>query len=220
MSVTSATNTTSTGTGSGNMVSVNNMGNTDMFLQLLVAQMKNQDPTKPQDPTQMVTQLAQFNALQQQIDSNQYLQQIANTQSSNATNAASYLGHTAVVNTSKFSFDGSTAQKFMTNLSSAASNASVQIVDSNGNAVATLNNGALPAGTSSFTWDGTMDNGLTAPIGQYSIQVNATDSSGQTVSSTTQTLGTVSAVDLGSSGTQLVVNGSPVSMSNISQIRM
>ena len=191
-----------------------------MFLQLLVAQMKNQDPTSPQDPTQMVTQLAQFNALQQQITSNQYLQQIANAQTSNATNAASYLGHTAVVNSSNFTFDGTTAQKFLVNLGSAAANATVDVVDSNGNTVATLNNGALPAGSSTFTWSGTMSNGLTAPAGQYSIQVSAQDSSNQSVSSTAQTMGTVSAVDLSSTGAQLVVNGSPVSLSNISQIRM
>lgn len=211
---------TSPTSNSGGTVSSVNMGNTSMFLQLLIAQMKNQDPTSPQDPTQMVTQLAQFNALQQQVDTNNYLQKIANAQSSNSTNAASYLGHTAVVNTSKFTFDGSTAQNFLVNLGSAAANATVKIIDSNGNAVATLNNGALPAGTSPFTWNGTMDNGLTAPIGQYSIQVNALDGSHQSVSSTTQTTGTVSAVDLSSGNTQLVVNGSPVSISDISQIRM
>jgi flagellar hook assembly protein FlgD len=36
------------------------------FLQLLTAEMMNQDPTSPQDPTQSVTQLAQFSALQYQ----------------------------------------------------------------------------------------------------------------------------------------------------------
>ena len=36
------------------------------FLQLLTTEMMNQDPTQPQDPTQSVTQLAQFSALQYQ----------------------------------------------------------------------------------------------------------------------------------------------------------
>ena len=36
------------------------------FLQLLTTEMMNQDPTSPQDPTQSVTQLAQFSALQYQ----------------------------------------------------------------------------------------------------------------------------------------------------------
>jgi len=38
-----------------------------MFLQLLVAQLKNQDPMQPQDGTQFVAQLAQFSELEQVI---------------------------------------------------------------------------------------------------------------------------------------------------------
>jgi len=37
------------------------------FLQLLVTQLKNQDPTQPQDGTQFVAQLAQFASLEQQV---------------------------------------------------------------------------------------------------------------------------------------------------------
>ena len=38
------------------------------FLQLLTAELQNQDPTQPQDPTQSVTQLAQFQALSAQTN--------------------------------------------------------------------------------------------------------------------------------------------------------
>jgi len=37
------------------------------FLQLLVAQLKNQDPENPQDGTQFVTELAQFSSVEQQV---------------------------------------------------------------------------------------------------------------------------------------------------------
>jgi flagellar basal-body rod modification protein FlgD len=41
----------------------------DMFLQLLVAQLQNQDPTNPADSTTFVTQLAQMQQLQQSVTS-------------------------------------------------------------------------------------------------------------------------------------------------------
>lgn len=46
----------------------------NMFITLLIAQLKNQDPTSPMDPTQFVGQLVQFNSLEQLISINQELQ--------------------------------------------------------------------------------------------------------------------------------------------------
>jgi flagellar basal-body rod modification protein FlgD len=48
-------------------------GMQQMFLQLLVAQLKNQDPTTPSDPTQFVGQLAQFSELEQVVGIHQDL---------------------------------------------------------------------------------------------------------------------------------------------------
>lgn len=42
-------------------------GEKDLFMTLLVAQLKNQDPLSPQDGTEFVAQLAQFNSLDQLI---------------------------------------------------------------------------------------------------------------------------------------------------------
>lgn len=50
----------------------------DAFLQLLVAQMKNQDPLNPTDGAQMATQLAQFSSVEQLENANSTLTEIAN----------------------------------------------------------------------------------------------------------------------------------------------
>lgn len=62
VSNTKSTNKTENGT---QIVMPGEETNKDLFLKLLVAQMSNQDPLNPQDPTQYVTQLAQFSMLEQ-----------------------------------------------------------------------------------------------------------------------------------------------------------
>lgn len=47
--------------------------NYNQFLQLLVAELKNQDPTSPTDPTQYMSQLASFSTVEQQITTNNSL---------------------------------------------------------------------------------------------------------------------------------------------------
>lgn len=48
----------------------------DMFLRLLVNQIRNQDPLNPQDPTAFVSQLAEFSSLEQLLDMRESLQAI------------------------------------------------------------------------------------------------------------------------------------------------
>ncbi len=57
----------------------------DAFLTLLVAQLQNQDPLQPTDPTQFVGQLVQFNQLEQTIEIRQILQNIAGVQATPGT---------------------------------------------------------------------------------------------------------------------------------------
>lgn len=61
------TNAAANALSSGTSSSANLDPTESTFLQLLVAQLKNQDPTQPQDPTAFVSELAQFNEVQQDI---------------------------------------------------------------------------------------------------------------------------------------------------------
>jgi len=70
------------------------------FLQLLVTEMQNQDPTQPMDPTQTVTQLATFSGVEQAVQTNSILSSLLSN--SSLSQASSLIGHTVT------SADGST----------------------------------------------------------------------------------------------------------------
>jgi flagellar basal-body rod modification protein FlgD len=55
---------------------LNPTANEQAFLQLLVAQLKNQDPTQPQDGTQFVAELAQFTSVDEELGMRQDLDNI------------------------------------------------------------------------------------------------------------------------------------------------
>ncbi len=90
-------------TGSGSVVSAtpttnsklplggDSLANEQTFLKLFVAQLKNQDPANPQDPTQFVAQLAQFSELEQELQMRQDLDAIrqANPQPSSGQTSSS-----------------------------------------------------------------------------------------------------------------------------------
>lgn len=63
---TASASTTSSAT-SSSQSGTNSLGDVNTFLNLLVAQLQNQDPTNPVDGTTFVTQLAEFNNVQQSI---------------------------------------------------------------------------------------------------------------------------------------------------------
>lgn len=94
--VTPATGTTNTAqtSATSNTSATSSLLGKDQFLQLMMAQLKNQNPMSPNssDPTQYVTELAQFTSLEQQTNTAQSTAQSA--QANQATQALALLGHT------------------------------------------------------------------------------------------------------------------------------
>jgi len=194
----------------------------DLFLKLLVAQMKYQDPLNPQDPTKMATQLSQFNMVEQQIQSNALLTSLNLLQQASMndpTSAASLLGHSILINSNQLNFDGTTPQDFTIKLDQNASAVEATIVDGSGNIVRHMPIGNLDVGSHSQTWDGATDDGANAPQGDYHIEISARDSAGNDISTTIMASGVVDAVRMTASGMILVVNGIEVPLSNVVEIK-
>lgn len=62
--------------------------NKEIFLEMLVGQMTNQDPFNPQDPTQYITQLAQFSSLEQMMSMNEGIEHLVQVNQGALINSA------------------------------------------------------------------------------------------------------------------------------------
>ncbi len=202
------------------------MGSKDVFLKLLTAQMQHQDPLKPQDPTQMSSQLAQFNMVEQQISTNDLLARLADSLSAgnktNATDAGMYLGHTVVAESSQLYFDAA-AGPVTANIQALSSAASAKVIirDTAGSTVRVLDVGALKAGSNTFTWDGTNDGGAAVPSGRYSMEVVALDAQGNAVQTATSVTGVITAMQIDGQGNSVLMMGSlPIPYEMIREIRI
>lgn len=86
---TSSSSSTSSSTSSSDVT-------TNEFLQLLIAQLQNQDPLSPMDNSQFVTQLATFNSLEQLMSINKAVTKLADASSGSSTSSGSTTSSSAL----------------------------------------------------------------------------------------------------------------------------
>ena len=143
----------------------------DAFLKLLVAQLQNQDPLKPQDSYEFVAELAQFSSLEQTMGINDRLDMLALQSRGLAnTETVGLVGKQATVRGSVITSDGTGVGIPLTfNLTGAADSVSVNIVNQAGEVVRTIDVGGKSAGNVALTWDGRNDAGVVQPQGAYSV---------------------------------------------------
>ena len=196
----------------------NNLGQ-DAFLQLLVAQLKNQDPTGASaDPNQMIQQLTSFSSLEQATQTNTLLKGLqSQSMALFQTQAASLVGKTVRVDGSGFSLHGGQASMGL-NLSAPA-DVTLTVRDAQGNVVATLPEGNLGQGDQTLTWNGTDASGNPLPDGDYMVSVSAKSTSGAAVPFSTSLTLKVDSVAFNTDGSiSLFSNGHTFSLSNVLQV--
>lgn len=168
----------------------------DEFLKLLVAQLKNQDPLKPQDNSQFVAELAQFSSLEQTMGINDRLD-LLSVQSTGLQNTqiVGLVGKQATVRGSLVTSEGKgIGVPVAFSLSDKTEQTVVSIRDQNGRVVRTMDLGGREPGMSKITWDGRDDAGIVQPAGTYSVAVKAVNEAGAAVSVSQETSGTVTSV--------------------------
>lgn len=196
-----------------------NQGSLDKeaFLKLLVAQLSHQDPLKPMEGTEFVTQLAQFSSVEQQITQSSKLDLISLQLRGLASNeAAGLVGQTVTVRgDGKMTFDGTNVDGSTTSLTQAQSNVTVQVKNEAGDVVFEKKYSDLPKGPlpDNF-WSGKTTNGQPLPAGDYSVSV--VDAEGTAVPTTNEVTGVVTKVTFEKGYPELVLgNGMTVAVSDL-----
>ena len=179
----------------------------DAFLQLLVTQLKNQNPLDPQDNSAFVAQLAQFSSLEGITTLNSTVSSLAgNYNSSQALQASSLVGRNVIVQTNTVQLDD--PSKGMTGsvtVPSSIAGGTVSITDSSGTVVRTIDLGSRAAGSASFTWDGKDKDGNLVKTGTYTVKANASIN-GTATDMATYLPATVNSVTISQTGGELMLN--------------
>lgn len=192
------------------------------FLQLLVAQMRNQDPVNPMDGAEFASQLAQFNSVEQLISVNDGLDQLAMSQDlmgSSLTNsmAASLTGKDirALSDQVFLSSEGEAEINFK--LNDSASDVEIIVRTASGAEVRRESLSGIPSGDSAWTWDGLNNNGERMGEGDYTVEVVARNGDNN-VGALTFIEGFASKVRYTSQGVYLSVNGIDIPIGDVEEV--
>ncbi len=187
----------------------------ETFLTLLTAQMRSQDPLNPMDATQFVAQLADFSAVEQQVQTNSKLDQILGALSgATGSSLSDWIGKEALAETS-VNYTGDPID-IAFEPGASDQTAVLKVVDAGGKTVATL---PVDPSAAKVTWSGEVAGGK-APEGMYRFvqERTAADATVETLKG--KVYSTVTEVRMGPGGSQLVLSsGDTVAEGDVSALR-
>lgn len=189
------------GTGSSsNLASTTSSGSTsslgqDAFLQLLVTQLQYQDPLNPMDDKDFVAELAQFSSLEQLTEINSGIDGLkAIGQEQEMIGAVNFMGKTLEATGTALNLSNGSATGVTFTLPADAVTCIVNVLDSSGEIIRTVDLGETAAGDVDFTWDGKDYDGNICDDGLYQVAVTATDAENNTLTVASTMTGTVCGV--------------------------
>ena len=189
------------------------------FLNLLITQLQNQDPLNPTDSTEFTAQLAQFSSLEQLSNVNDNLEQLQDFQASiNNSQAVTLIGKEI---TAKGNFLSLTADKQVGCDFSLEENAAVVVVsiyDSTGEFVNSFQSENLKAGEHTLFWDGTDKDGNRMAEGAYTFELQASDTKGKDIKTTTFFNGTVDKVTFENNQAYLISKTQKIAIGDVIRV--
>ncbi len=152
----------------------NNELGQQQFFDLMVTQLKNQDPMKPMESGDFLSQIAQFGTVNGITELQQSFATLATAlQSSQALQASTMVGRDVVIPSDTVQLAAGGSAALAAQLPAAASNVRVTLTDASGQVVRQFLLGPQEAGKLQLAWDGRTDAGGTARAGAYGVKFDA-----------------------------------------------
>lgn len=192
----------------------------DAFMKLMLAQMKQQDPTNPLKSHEMASHLAQFAQLEQMTNMNTNIEAMRQGQKpTESFQALNFIGKWVSGDSSKvFRAKGDTDHDVRFKLSADAQDVSIKVRDSRGDIIRTVDLKDFKQGDNKWTWNGMKDNGSAASAGEYQIFIQAKGAEGQNLAVKTDFEGPISGVQYTAEGPVLMVGNQTVRMKDVKRI--
>jgi len=190
----------------------------DDFMTLLLVELQNQDPTEPMDTEKILTQTSQLATLEASDKTNTALENLAASMSNTQQfSMISAIGKMADLGSDAIMNEEGSASTFEIYFPSDIQQGSVDITDSNGNIVKTLDVGTNPSGVYQFTWDGIDSSGNSAQSGIYHVNSTYTNAAGDSLQTR---LGAypIESVRFDEGNTLVKVGSSYVAIENIKEV--
>jgi flagellar basal-body rod modification protein FlgD len=198
-----------------NNISSSNALNKEDFLNLLMAQMKNQNPLEPINNQEFVAQLTSFSSLEQLENLNQRTSLSVELQKSQINAAAmSLIGKKIKAPGDIIELKEGVPVDISYELEADA-NVTINLYDNSNKLVKTINAGAQQAGENQLVWDGTTDADKQLPEGIYTYEIISTGSEGESVAVKTFMFGQVEQIQFDNSDALLFVGNREVALSDV-----
>lgn len=175
------------------------------FMSLMTTQLKNQDPLKPMESGDFLSQIASFGTVSGIADLQDSFSSFAKAmQSDQALQGSSLVGRSVLIPSSIGMMTPENGLSGQINVAAPVTDLKVQIFNEVGVPVRTIEMGSA-SGYTNFSWDGFDNNGNAMPEGVYQFKATGTVN-GDNTAFATATVAKVSSVLVGSGSQGLTVN--------------
>jgi flagellar basal-body rod modification protein FlgD len=191
----------------------------DAFLELMLTQIKNQDPLNPMESGDFLSQMAQFGTVNGITELNNSFATLSGSlQSSQALQASTMVGNIVLVPGNKSELVAGGQISGAVDLNSSTSNLVLNISDASGQSVRQVDLGSNTAGITKFIWNGLDDSGDPLPAGTYTIEAAALINS-TAVAQSVLVNAKVESVSLNKTGGEPLLNLGGLGTVSISEVR-